>query len=240
MKAQRHSVLIGAVEHAYILRRSRRARNLLLHVGLDGTIEVVVPWHTAYREAEYFVRSETAWVERALAKNRRLRAAMPQRLLNSGALLPLLGDLVQLEVVTQPGRRRARSEEDGSIIRVWVQEASNVRRTLERWYKKKAHSYFLERAQCLAAEFNVVVSRVAVSGAATQWGSCIQEHGRLSLHWRLLLGPRPIADYVVAHEVAHLRERGHSARFWQHVARLDSGFQEHRRWLRRYGHTLVL
>jgi predicted metal-dependent hydrolase len=232
--------MVGAQSYRYTLRRSRRARNLLLHVALDGVIEVVVPWHVAYREAQQFVRAETAWLRWALAKNQRLHMAVPQRRLVSGEMLPVLGEIAQLEVFIDPGRRRSRYREEAGIIRVAAKDANGIRRAVVGWYKTKARRYFLECTQRFAEKLGVRVSAVTVSDAATQWGSCIQDRGRISLQWRLLLGPRPVADYVIAHEVAHLRVRSHSASFWRLVASLDQDCDVHRAWLRKNGYTLVL
>jgi predicted metal-dependent hydrolase len=240
MKTQRHTVVIGAEEHTYTLRRSRRARNLLLHVTLDGSIEVVVPWHVAYREAQRFIGEETQWLSRALAKNRRRAAAMPRRFLVSGELVPVLGEDRQLQVAIDLSRRRSFCREQEGVVAVFAPRPAEVRRALVGWYRKKARQYFEERSEQFAVQLGVHVRHISVSAATSQWGSCIQEKGRLSLNWRLLLGPRAVADYVIAHEVAHLREKGHSENFWHIVAQLAPDFQEQRRWLRKYGHTLVL
>jgi len=235
---QRREVVLNGVPHEYRLRRSKRARHILLHVGLEG-IEVVVPWHAAYATAEAFVQERAAWLERRLAHYAQLAAEVPRRALVSGELLPLLGYELQLVIQQERGRQRATVSEEAGVVTVRVSEPAAVRPALERWYRRQARWYFDEVTRELAAELKVRVRRIAIGDHSSQWGSC-SSGGRLSFNWRLLLGPEAVARYVAAHEVAHLRHRGHTQRFWQTVERLHPGFEEQRRWLRRQAHRLVL
>jgi predicted metal-dependent hydrolase len=121
-----------------------------------------------------------------------------------------------------------------------VSNRRQVKSVVVHWYKQKAREYFMYKVQDYGVRLGVHVLKLAVSDARSQWGSCISESRRVSLQWRLALAPRPVADYVILHEVAHLREMGHNAAFWQVVGSVDSNFKEHRRWLQRHGHRLTL
>lgn len=260
MQAQYRAVWLGGQQREYRVRRSRRARHVLLHVHLSGAIEVVVPWRAAWREAEHFIREKQAWVARVLADNAQKRLVLPRRRFVSGEQLPILGETRELLVKVagvrartvgplvqragpprrRAGMRRASVVERGTILVVTVPPGRPVRPALVRWYRRQAARYFSAETARLAARLKAAAPRVAVSDARTQWGSCVPHRGRVALHWRLLLGPRAAAEYVAAHEVAHLKVRRHSARFWRLVGELMPGFEAQRAWLRRFGYTLVL
>ncbi|MBI4021969.1 MAG: M48 family metallopeptidase [Candidatus Andersenbacteria bacterium] len=240
MRAQQRTVVVGGQRYTFSVRRSRRAKHLLLRVNMRGEIEVVVPWRAAYREADRFVREKRTWVTRTLAASAERFRTIPHRRLESGEQLPVLGGMRLLSVVAAAGRRRARVGESEGAVLVALPQGQPVRPALVRWYRQRAARYFAARADLFAAQLGVVVSMVAVSQAKTQWGSCMPQKGRLSLHWGLLLGPRAVADYVIAHEVAHLRERRHTLLFWQLVGQLVPHYETRRAWLKRYGYTLIL
>lgn len=240
MQAQQRTVTIGGQWVAWRVRRSWRAKHLRLHVGLHGDIEVVLPRRATMREAECFVRDKEVWVARVLAANAVRRRALPRRSLVSGESLPVLGESRQLLVKMSPDRCRTRVREAAGIVAVAVPHGRPVRPALVRWYRRHAAGYFSARAADFAATLQVVVLRVAITAAKTQWGSCVRERGRIALNWRLLLGPRTVADYVVAHEVAHLKERRHSARFWRIVGDLMPDYEAQRMWLKSFGYTLEL
>lgn len=240
MQAQQRTLWLSGQQCVYRVRRSRRARRLLLHVDLQGGIEVVVPWHTAWREAERFVHEKHAWVMRVLAENAHKRLVLPRRFFVSGEPLPILGEERELLVTVKPSARQVRVSEKSDVLIVAVPPGQPVRAALERWYRRQAGRYFMAETARLAGRLHVAAPRVVVSGARTQWGSCSPQRGRISLNWRLMLGPRTVADYVIAHEIAHLKVRQHSARFWRLVGELVPGFEAQRAWLKRFGYTLVL
>lgn len=224
----------------YTIRRSRRAKNLLLRVDIFGEVELVVPWHVSFREGEKFAREQAEWLERILRKKKRQKRAVPRRKLVTGEKIPVFGEWYELEVKCEQPRRRARFREEGRVVVIKVSERRQVRSVLTRWYRKKAHVYFRRVVDDYCARAGVAADKVVVSDARSQWGSCMSKSRRVSLQWRLALGPPALADYVVAHEVAHLRERRHTPTFWRQVQLLDEEFEAHRGWLRRYGYTLVL
>ncbi len=226
---------------AYTVRRSRRAKHLLLHVDLSGAVELVVPWHVSFDEGRKFVTQQADWLERTLRKKTWQRASVPRRRLITGDKLPVFGRWYELEVKCEEKRKRTRLRErpDG-VLSLKVPGREEVRPALRRWYQEKAKSYFERQAQDFGIRLGVHVLKVVVSDARSQWGSCIEKNRRISLGWRLALAPHKVADYVVAHEVAHLREPGHGPSFWRLVAQVDGDFVVHRRWLKQHGHTLVL
>ena len=105
---------------------------------------------------------------------------------------------------------------------------------LEAQYRKEARRRITERAAYFAEKMGVDYGRIAIKAAKTRWGSCSAQ-GNLNFHWKLILMPPAILDYVVVHELAHRIEMNHSPRFWAQVERILPDYRERRRWLKEKG-----
>ncbi|MBI1833404.1 MAG: M48 family metallopeptidase [Candidatus Andersenbacteria bacterium] len=224
----------------YLLRRSRRARNLLLHVELDGSVELVVPWHAPFREGLRFIQERGQWL---LGQRRRqaVRQAQVKSIdLVSDTALSVFGEVVQLQVAVEPKRRKSYRKEHEGILQVTVGNAERIRPQVEKWYRIRALAFFKHEVTKLIVTSGYSPVRIRTNAATTQWGSCNKKTNTLTFNWRLALAPKEVALYVVAHEVAHLVHTNHSRKFWKLVASLQPDFEYHRQWLRRYGHTLSL
>ncbi len=233
-------IRFGGKDFIYYIRRSKRAKNLILRVDIFGQVELVVPWRVSYREAKKFINGQSKWLMRIIKKNEGKRLLIPQRKFVSGESFPVFGEGYELRVVCDSLCRRARHSEELGQVKVVVGNENDVRDVLSKWYRKKASEYFQQVVDDYSDLLDVQILNLVVSGAQSQWGSCMAKKKRVSLSWRLALAPREVADYVVAHEVAHIREQGHNSKFWGVVESLDVDYREHREWLRKYGYTLVL
>ena len=105
---------------------------------------------------------------------------------------------------------------------------------LEAQYRKEARRRITERAAYFAEKMGVDYGRIAIKAAKTRWGSCSAQ-GNLNFHWKLILMPPAILDYVVVHELAHRIEMNHSPRFWAQVERILPDYRERRRWIKENG-----
>lgn len=105
---------------------------------------------------------------------------------------------------------------------------------LEAQHRKEARRRITERAAYFAEKMGVDYGRIAIKAAKTRWGSC-SARGNLNFHWKLILMPPAILDYVVVHELAHRIEMNHSPRFWTQVERILPDYRERRRWLKENG-----
>jgi predicted metal-dependent hydrolase len=110
--------------------------------------------------------------------------------------------------------------------------AEQVRDSVHAWLQQQAKEILAERLETLAQRAGAVFSRFSLSNAKTRWGSCTQD-GHIRLNWRLIHFSLPVIDYVVAHELAHLRNMDHSPAFWQEVQQILPGFEEGQREIRK-------
>jgi predicted metal-dependent hydrolase len=205
-------IYLGGREIDYRFARRRR-RTLGITVDAAG-LSVAAPARAPWRDVESFLRHKERWILRKL--DEWARAPRPQRLRGaSGETLPLFGAPVTLEVTH--ARRRAVQHEPGRLL---VRAApSRVLDTLVRWLKTAAHAALTPRVGHYAALLGRPAPQVTISNARTQWGVC-SEDGMIRLSWRLVHLAPSLADYVVAHEAAHLVELNHSVRFWELVSAL--------------------
>jgi predicted metal-dependent hydrolase len=204
------------VEYQFI---RRRRRTLSITVDASG-LRVSAPLRAPWREIEAFLRDKQRWI---LAKlDAWSRVSRPPVLHGvSGEAVPLFGAPATLEV--RPGRRRV-EQHDGRLV---VHARTRPLDVLVAWLKHRALEALTPRTDHYAGLIGVPAPRVALSNARTQWGVCT-EGGAIRLSWRLVHVEPRLADYAVAHEVAHLVEMNHSRRFWSLLARLYPGWREAR------------
>jgi predicted metal-dependent hydrolase len=243
-------VQLGERAVAFKLFRVPRRRHVHVMVNDDGHLEVRAPWRFSVDEARAAIQEHRGWVLGALDETRS-RVRMRPRLV-SGCELPLLDDHLRLRVRMQAqlslfaaegegGGHLGLVQRQGRELRVEVRAAqpSAVRRLLENWYRGQAAALLPPRLEPMARALEVCVPRVSIRSQRTRWGSC-SSRGTLSLNWRLTLLPARLCDYVLAHELAHLREMNHSPAFWALVQGLVPDYRDRRRELEQRARMLPL
>lgn len=213
----------------YTVRRSERARRVRVVVDPHRGVEVVLPRRAAHRDAAAAVRELRPWIERRLGEVKRQQEAVAAR----GDTVPYLGSTLAL--VPEQGRMRV-VQRDHTLL-VPADETQSP--AIERWYRRMARAELEPRVEAACLAVGVSHTSLTVRGQKTRWGSC-SRGGALSFNWRLMLAPEAVLDYVVWHEVCHLRVHDHSPRFWGLVATHCPEYREHAAWLRRNGATLVI
>lgn len=220
----------SALQHSipYRIRRSDRARRVRVTVDAVDGVEVVLPRRARERDAEAAMRELRPWIEKRLRALDRAReeAGAPH------GHVPFLGE--HLRLVPETGRTRVHRRGDALLV-----PAREPLPALERWYRRTAKTEIAPRVERAVFEAGADYERISIRGQRTRWGSC-SSTGTLSFNWRLLLAPEDVLDYVVWHEVCHLKVPDHSKRFWNLVERHSPGYRRQERWLRRYGSALVL
>ena len=232
----RDTVRLGTADVPYVFKRVPRRRHVHILVNDDGTPEVRAPWRFSRRKAREVLCENAEWVLRAVDSARERLAERPR--LVTGARLPLLDGSVRLEVrpraqidlfeCARPWRGWA--ERRGSVLRVGTASLgeAELRALIERWYRREAATHLAGRVDHYAPRLGVRPSRVTIRGQRSRWGSC-SGRGTLSLNWRLMMVPSALADYVVVHELCHLRHMDHSPRFWEMVGEVVPDYRERRR-----------
>jgi hypothetical protein len=217
-------------EIPYSVRRSDRARRIRVNVDAVRGVELVLPRRATEREAQAAIRELGPWIERRWREVGRTREALAAR----GDAVPYLGRMLAL--AAEPGRMRVHRRGDTLLVPEAEDEAKPA---LERWYRRAARTEIATRLDRACEQAGLRYEGLTIRGQRTRWASC-SRGGAMSFNWRLLLAPEPVVDYVVWHEVCHLKVMDHSRRFWKLVARYCPDHRQHSAWLRRHGATLVL
>ena len=212
----------------YVLRRARR-RTIGLSIDHRG-LRVGAPPRASLNEVEALILQHRDWVAQKLDEWRSRRSAEPLPI-TDGVRLPMLGEALQIRLA--PGSNRAIWSASGeAALTLCLRSPGDAGRLLEKTLRERARALFAERLAHYAQQLALPVPPLALSAARTRWGSCSTRSG-IRLNWRLIHFPREIVDYVVAHELAHLREMNHSPRFWAVVRQLYPDYQAARGELRR-------
>ena len=214
------------------LRLNPRARRLIVKVHPStGEVTVVAPSRRALEGALAFARSETDWIRKRLA-----RVPKPV-LLDVGERVPFRGEFHHI-VEGEKGRAPVwADEEDGEPVILVSGKPEHAPRRIVDFLKREARKTLDARTAFYADKLGIKPRRITVRDTASRWGSCSAQR-MLSFSWRLILAPDFVLDYVVAHEVAHMKEMNHSPRFWQLVNMLGADVKRAQRWLADHGTML--
>ncbi len=213
-RESRSLVLTGtAVDYTLVRRRGRRG--IGLKVDASG-LTVSAPLSIPLARVEKTVLESESWVLGKLAVWRERQ--VPAQGWGDGATLPYLGEPLALRVV--PGGRSMAQLADGALrVSVASPGEDAVRRAVVAWYRRTALAHLAHRAFVFSRLAGLVAPRVMLSSANSRWGSC-NSRREVRLSWRLVKAPPALVDYVVCHELAHLRHMNHSRDFWAEVERL--------------------
>jgi predicted metal-dependent hydrolase len=220
---------------SYTIKRSRRRRGSYTLTIDERGLRIGVPWHATQRAIEGELRKHEAWVVRKLAQWEERRA--PPLRWGDGEALMLLGKPLRLTLA--PGMPSMVN--DGERLRVGIPSShpGEVARAVIAWLREQALACFHNRIAHYAPQLRVPAPEVRLSEARTRWGSC-HPAGRVLLNWRLIQMPLRLVDYVVVHELAHLKEMNHSPRFWRTVGGIIPDYAARRTEIRVEGPRYLL
>jgi hypothetical protein len=217
----------------YRIIRSRR-RTLSLEITAEGELVVRAPLRASESWILALIEEKRAWIEKKVAEAKNRPAPGKRRFEASDEFL-FLGKTYALEVLA--GSDTAVTL--GDRFYIGDRRLPECRNLLIAWYVQKAKEILPARVAGIAAILDYVPKKIRISDAKRRWASC-SSTGTLSFSWRLVLAPPEVIDYVVVHELVHLRQPDHSDRFWKKVGEAMPGYSEHRRWLRENERMLAL
>lgn len=219
--AEPKSIRLRDREVAYLLKRTRQRRSIMLTVDENG-LTVSAPWRSSDRRIAGVIRDAEGWVLKKLD----VWSAYPARsqTWQHGDTIKYLGRDLAFELAT--GANAASLE--GERLLISLADPHNeeaVKAAIVKWYRVRALPYFVDRVNEFAPVLGVAMPRLLLSNARTRWGSC-NARREVRLNWRLMQATAPAIDYVVVHELAHLVEMNHSRKFWKLVATACPHYRE--------------
>lgn len=223
-----------------IERHAGRRKTISILVGRNGDVTVRTPLRTPAREIDAFLSQKAGWIERKTAE---ARARRRERHFITGETVPFLGREIPLVVETGLSRRVARARFLNGSLSVTVpyeiaaagdapsaERAVWVQRSLSLWYRPRARNRLEQMAADLAAANGYSPETVRIKALRSSWGLCRGNH--ISLNWRLIMAPETLIEYVICHELCHLRHKGHDATYWTSVEALVPDYRERRKALK--------
>ena len=244
-------LLLDGVEIPYRLVRRRGRKRLTMKLIPREGLTVHAPPRCPLKEVDAFLAREADWLRLGLQELRQWEEDHPRRRFVSGETLFLLGESWPLLVIEREGGVRARVRSRslrGSPGEVELllpaglaadERESLARSVLERWYRRLARRLLEERVAHWEPRIGVSSTGLSIRDNRSRWGSC-SESGGLSFTWKIVMAPPEVVDYLVVHELCHIRHLDHSPLFWDLVAEHVSGHSRLRAWLRKEGNGLYL
>ena len=214
------------------LIRSKR-RTIALIIDQQGRLIVRAPLRAATQQIEQFVEQKAAWIQSKQAQARTTTARLAPKSYADGEAFFYLGQTYRLAVVEQATVPLRLAD------RFYLSRPAQAERAFTAWYKNQAKQVIPARVSALADQYGFEPRQVKITQANTRWGSC-SANGNLNFSFRLVMAPLEVIDYVVVHELVHLRVKNHSRRFWAQVEAILPNYKQQVRWLKANGYQLRL
>lgn len=211
--------------------RSRR-KTLSLEINEKAELIIRAPMRLPDSEIKRFLVEKSSWIIQK--QNELTKKIVSHKQFKQGEQFLYLGKLYSLQI-------------EGNTVSIFLDQQFYLSPRREKyaeklfvtWYKKQAGIVFYERIEHFARQMGIEYQNLKVSSAMRRWGSCTSQN-TINLTWRLIMAPVEIIDYVVVHELAHVRQKNHSKKFWLIVENVLPDYKERRKWLQDFGYTLHL
>lgn len=230
------SVDLGSSKVAYCLSRGKRS-TIGMSVGPDG-LDVRAPRWVSLSAVETVLLEKADWIVRKLQEMQERQRQMQATIIEwrQGASLPFLGDTLVLDINSERVAKAALTTLDSAdgvpekVLRVAVAQSATqaqIRDAVQAWLMQQAKANFVARLNHFAPQLGVSWKKLSLSNASTRWGTASAD-GAIRLNWRLIHFKQDIIDYVVAHELSHLRVMNHSPLFWDTVRSVVPDYAQRR------------
>jgi predicted metal-dependent hydrolase len=235
---------INNLAFKYSIRRSQRVKNTRLVVTPDK-IEVVAPPSVSERKIHAFVKSKQDWVivarDKVVENKQSIKKQRPDSY-TDGVIVPYKGQDIALRLKPEKANS-LKIEANNQELNLYLPSqfiANNefIRQTLIDWLKAQALKAVEECVGQYAQKYSLHPRFIRIKTQKSRWGSC-GIHNDININWLLILAPTEVLEYVVIHEICHIKERNHSARFWRLVEAHLPEYQKQRNWLKKNGHNLM-
>lgn len=226
--------LLQVDDLALALRRSSRRKTMQITVERDGQLLLMAPPEVDDEQLRQFVLEKRFWIYSRLAEKERLQQAVSAKEFVDGEGFPYLGRSYRLKLVEE---QDAPLKLAGGRFCLLRSELPQAREHFIRWYSAHGKAWLGQRAANYQNRMAVSPGGVKVQDLGYRWGSC-GKGDWLYFHWKTILLPAPIAEYVLVHELAHLHEPHHTPEFWVRVERAMPDYATRKDWLAELGITV--
>jgi predicted metal-dependent hydrolase len=223
--------------------QTKRQKTVSINV-VDGNLRILVPKVLSADQIQEFINAKSVWIARKL-HDFQVRRAIESKKYIDGDVFLYLGREYRLRCVEKNDCEPVVKLRAGllySVIGPCLDDdarRNQHRDQIYQWYREKADLYLKKRTHLYSRIMSCIPMTIRVRYYKARWGAC-SASGDINYDWRIVIAPTRIVDYLVIHELSHLRYRGHGPKFWRYVAEYADDYRERRSWLRDNGHTLVM
>ncbi len=240
-----YTIKFGNDTIPYTIKWSERRKTVSIKVDAQG-VYVTAPKETAIEKIKEVVHKKATWIRAQLFHFNEIIDENHHRSFLSGEKLPYLGrqyrlKVIKNETVLQPTFKF----QQGIFIAMLPSEITEDQHRekllplYEHWLKEKGETFVRKRINRFTLKLQEEPTKIKIKDQQQRWGSCTA-NGQVLINWRILLAPVSIIDYVLAHELAHLKYMDHSQAFWDTLGMLIADYEERKEWLRVNGKTLYV
>ena len=236
-------IQIGELSIPYTIKESKQTKYIKLVIGLNG-LTVVKPAKVKLSEVEKVLQTKRNWIYKHHLNFQRLQSEQARRNWENGETVLYQGEHYQLRV-SLVQTKTVQVKFTGENFEVWVNEAVSeseqktlIEEAFRRWYRMTAVELIKERVDYYCKIIGLNYHMMRLKEQKTRWGSCSQQ-GNLNFNWKLIMAPAWVMDYVIVHELCHLRYLNHSRDFWSLVECYFPNYQAARVWLKQHGLRLT-
>lgn len=205
----------------------KKVKNARIKVDTALNVTVVIPLNYPTERLDKLIREKSHWINKTIT---RLRENIRTIVLSANEVL-LFGEVYRFELDSKLNNRIL-TFKDSKVIRSDRMLTTNAE-LLIKWYRHLAAKFIPQRIKELAVQHGFSFNRFFIRNQRTKWGTC-SSNRNISLNWRMILCPPEVTDYLIIHELSHLKEMNHSASFWNEVKRICPEFNKSKKWLREH------
>ncbi len=218
-----------------LIRSRKRRKTVSLHIKEGGKIVVHAPYNAPKYEIEEFIQEKRSWIVKKISEKERAPKEAEKAFIPGERFL-YLGEWYPLEIGDDQYPKNRLTLSFGKFIlnKDHIEEARNL---FIQWYKGEAREKIAGRVHYHSQRLQLFPTGTKITSARWRWGSCSHDN-RLSFSWRIIMAPLNIIDYVMIHELVHIKEKNHSQRFWSYVASILPDYKKDRIWLKQNGQAL--
>ncbi len=228
-----HKIVLGDREVQYTLRRSAKAKHTRFQINASSGFVVVVPWRNGVDDLAQLIEAKQNWIIKNIDKYNVGTIRLLAKDVASGDSIPYFGQDYTLRL-NGNGHSKCNVTLDNDLLIISGKcNNGTAAVALKLWLRNQASVYFTNRAIDLAVIMGCRYNRLYIRGQKSRWGSCSAQ-GNISLNWKLIMFPPSIIDYVIVHELAHLKVMGHSKDFWEVVTAHCSDWRSCKQWLNQH------
>lgn len=230
METNEHTINIDGQNLPLIIKQNAQAKRCILRIDhIKSAINITIPKYISHKKGIKFAESQILWIKSQIAKT------PEKKPFYDGMEITIAGKAKTIKRATLPQK----GTKQGNEIITFSGKEEHFNRRVTDFIRKEAKTTFNEIGLQMAEKLGTPINKISIRDTTSRWGSC-NSAKNISLSWRLMLAPYEVMEYVIAHEVAHLVELNHSAKFWKVVNTLTPNTAKAKKWLKNNGNSLHL